>query len=57
MKDNNYKITIESPAGDIISLTIHDTDHISTWRHPIVVLLTWIGFQPCTINDLLNTED
>ena len=57
MKDSKYKITIENTDGDTMSMTLNNPDHISSWSHPFIVLLTWIGFQPLSISELINDEE
>ena len=57
MKDNNYKITIESPDGDIISMTVDSDAHISKWGFIFRTILTWVSFMPSTIAEIINDDE
>jgi hypothetical protein len=56
MKDSRYKITVKSPDGEIISLTIDSDSSIFKWGDLFRTILCWVTFMASTIDDLLNRE-
>jgi len=57
MKDNNYKITIENPEGETMTMTMPFDTHISVWGRIFRTILTWVSFMPSTIAEIIYDDE